>query len=183
VRKRYRDALFEAVLWYLEDDRETEVVVAGALEQAERQWGALEGEANVLHLLAMAAVDQIERLLPRPWNRLSRRVPTVAQLTESLSLYQFDRRVAEMRAMLDVMKASARERGGDTEGGAQIAELEAMMDRLVSTFYKGRLPWDEDGGDDPQFGGAVCPVTVPPPMRGPGEGRTFSEALAPARNP
>lgn len=178
VRKLYREPLNEAVLWYLEDEPETELVVGGTLDQAERQWAALEGEANVIHLLSVAAVDQIERLLPRPWNRVGRRVPTVGQMEASLSAYRFEKRVAAMRATVEVLKGSIRE-GGATADQADIAELERIIDQMVATFYKAHLPLD----DDPEFGGAVCKAAVPPPMRGPGGGRTFDEALAPPRSP
>jgi len=181
VRQRYRHALKETLWWFLEDEGEAERVTAGAFEQTERQWKAIEGEANVLSLLAQAAVDQCERLLPRPWNQISRRIPTVYQIEANLIQFRFEQRVAAMRTMLEAMRASIREAGRDPAADTDLNELEAGVERLVAQYYNQRLPWDD--GENPLGGGALCPVMPPDPMRGPGGGRTFAEALAPARNP
>ena len=178
----YRPLLLRALRYFLENEGEAELVTIGAFEQAERQWSALEGEANIRQVIANAADDQCALLLPRVEGEPERRAPQAAEIFRHLAWYDWERRIEGIELQLSVLRASLREAGTPEADSDMLVELQARFDELVKNLFRSRLGMSADD-DEPAGGGVACEVPVPPPHRGPGGGRTFEEALMPARNP
>lgn len=184
-RESCREPLLSALTYFLEDDGEVTRVAKQAWEQAARQWNALEGEVNPTNLIAQAAVDQCERLLPRPMGEPERRVPTEADLVRHLEWNLLNHRAGrlahyiisrEQSELSDPTRIQEALLGSLDESSPETKEA---VERLIAELMKLRFGDLEDG-----TGGAMpCLVTSPPPFRGPGDGRTFDEALAAPRNP
>lgn len=180
-KDRYRPGLERALRYFLESETEAALVTGGALEQAERQWVALEGEANPLHLIGLAAADQCELLLPRPEGDAPRRVPTALQLIRHLEWFDWEQRIEALKLAIAVREASVREAERRPEDDAEVAELQEKLDSLISLLFRAQLGLSDE--DENAGGGIPATVTPEPPGRGPGEKRTVDEALALARNP
>lgn len=177
LRERYRDGLTAAVSYFLEDANETAFVIRQTLEQAERVWKAADGEISGLELLARTAKFQIDLLVPRPADGPQRWVPTETQIFKQLEAYRTERILASLDAKIAAAQAEVREAGEDWS--KEVVQLRSIRDEIITRFYNTKLRLD-----DGEAGGAVgVPVTAPPPMRGPGDGRTFEEALAAPCNP
>jgi hypothetical protein len=178
VRTLYRAALREALVFYLESEGEAELVLRRTFEQAERVWDASENEVGVLELLARTAAFQCDLLIPRRDSLPKRQAPTDAQLYRYLERYRLERRIAELEARMEAVRATAREEGVD--GDQRLEALEKGHDAMIEQFYR---RWYDFGDDDPANGSVGSLLPVIPPRRGPGGGRTFEEALAPPCNP
>jgi hypothetical protein len=171
----YRKPLWDAVWFYLEDDRETDIVVNGAMEQSARVFEASEGEINPLEVFARTAAYQVQLLLPRQEDRPDRREPSERQLFLHLELFRMERLIERKREQVERLRAASQE--SETDVSAILVRLESELTEMLNAFYNYRLRLDdEDKGGE---GGAIgVPPDEPPPVRDPGAGRTFEEALA-----
>jgi hypothetical protein len=181
AERLFRQPLWNAVRFYLEDSHETNIVVSGAMEQAARVFEASEGELNPLEVFARTAAYQVQLLLPRPEDKPERREPSEAQLFLHLELFRLERLIERKREQIDRLKASSWESGQDFFD--VLARLESELADMITGFYNRRLQL----GDEGDWGGADGPIgavpKMPPPDRDPGAGRTYEEALALPRNP
>jgi len=180
--QQYLPLLHRALLFFLEDIDEARTVTDGAIEQAARQWAALEAEGNPMHVLGVAAADQCELLLPRSANRPGRRVPTSEQIVRHIEFYDWEQRLARVEVAIDVRRASVLENGGVPDEDAELLELKTRHVELLRNLLQVRLRLNSDD-DEAAGGGLAAEIKIPPPEKGPGGGRTFGEALEPARNP
>lgn len=171
----FRQPLWDAVRFYLEDDQETEIVVNGTMEQAARVFEASEGEINPLEVFARTAAYQVQLLLPRQDDRPDRREPTEKQLFLHLELFRMERLIERKREQIERLRAASQE--SETDVSVILSRLESELTEMLNAFYNYRLRLDdEDKGGE---GGAIgVPPDEPPPVRDPGAGRTFEEALA-----
>lgn len=183
IRAEYTIPLESAIRGYVQTEDEVKFVAAGTLAHAARVWQVAEGEVSSLELLASLAVEQIERLLPRSPEAEERLIPTPKQIFRYLARHRVERLIEDMERQLERLRIGIQESIHEVPASTyqEIATLEQLRNEVMRQFYNGLLRLDDDDSSEGDAMGAR--ITPPLPVRGPGAGRTFDEALALARNP